>query len=172
MKITIKLDKRSINSAIRKLENYQETLENKKKLFLEELARVGIDVANVEYANANTKHQPDVPIVENNPIWVSDNELVVRASGQSILFIEFGSGIHYNGAVGSSPHPKGVEFGYTIGSYGKGNGAKDYWHYKNSLGNWRTTHGTKSTPAMYDASKEMRKQITKIAKKVFKNDKY
>lgn len=41
-----------------------------------------------------------------------------------MLFIEFGAGIHYNGSAGSSPHPKGNEFGYTIGSYGKGLGKK------------------------------------------------
>ena len=28
---------------------------------------------------------------------------------------------------GTSPHPKGEEFGYTIGSYGKGQGSKDFW---------------------------------------------
>ena len=83
------------------------------------------------------------------------------------MFIEFGSGTSYNGAVGSSPHPKGEEFGYTIGSYGKGYGARKVWGYYAESGELVLTRGVKATMPVYEADKEIIKSVTKVARKVF-----
>ena len=88
-------------------------------------------------------------------------------SGKDLLFIEFGAGVHYNGAVGSSPHPLGASKGYTIGSYGKGNGSKDAWYYYSDTGEVVKSHGTQATMPVYKAGVEMRQQMLKIAKEVF-----
>lgn len=83
------------------------------------------------------------------------------------MFIEFGAGIHYNGAAGSSPHPKGEEFGYTIGSYGQGKGKNESWVYYADSGEWVRSYGTEATMPMYKASVEIIQNIRKIAKEVF-----
>ena len=86
-----------------------------------------------------------------------------------ILFLEFGAGIHYNGPAGSSPHPKGTEFGYTIGSYGEGHGKQDSWVYQAPTGEWVRSHGTEATMPVYNASLEIIRQIETIAREVFGN---
>ena len=49
-------------------------------------------------------------------VSVADDGRLVVAHGDEVTFIEFGAGVYYNGAVGTSPHPKAGNL--TIGSYG------------------------------------------------------
>lgn len=88
-------------------------------------------------------------------------------SGQDIVFIEFGAGAHYNTPAGSSPHPKGEQFGYTIGSYGQGKGAFDSWWYYDNSGNLVRSLGTEATMPLLNANKEMAEAAVRICKEVF-----
>ena len=65
---------------------------------------------------------------------------VVIASGEDAIWIEFGSGVYYNGSPGTSPHPSGAELGFVIGGYGDGNGKKNAWGYKDETGKVILTH--------------------------------
>lgn len=170
MKITVELNKKSIDKAIKDIEKYTKSIDDKIKQLLTSLAEIGIDTAKVTYSQGIVLHQNDLPKVQESPIWVDDNHLQIQASGESILFIEFGAGIYYNTPVGTSPHPKGAELGYTIGGYGKGKGAKKGWYYPIGNDSYQFTHGTPSVPAMYEASKVMRQQITEKAKEIFYSD--
>lgn len=99
---------------------------------------------------------------------------VVIAEGQEAIFVEFGAGVYFNGGVGSSPHPKGAELGYTIGSYptesksGINQGRYDVWGFKNEDGEIRLTRGTKAQMPMYNAMKTIVSEIDSIARVVFK----
>ncbi len=169
MKITVNLSKKSIQKAIKDIEKYSSSIDKKITQFLTELAKIGIDTADVTYKRGPILDQEDIPHVHSKPIWKSDNELAIWAYGESIAFIEFGAGIHYNTPVGTSPHPKGQELGLTIGSYGKGNGAKDSWYF-NRNGEKVLTHGQPSIPAMYEAKKAMQEAIRDVAKEIFYSD--
>ena len=87
--------------------------------------------------------------------------------GSGLLFIEFGAGISYNTPAGTSPHPKGEEFGYTIGSYGQGKGKNESWVYVADSGEWVRSYGTEATMPVYKASVEIMQNIRRIAKEVF-----
>ena len=87
--------------------------------------------------------------------------------GEDILFIEFGSGSFYNGKVGSTPHPQGKEFGYLIGTYGMGNGAKQVWGYYDEGGELVLTRGTKATMPMHHADQEIISMAKEIIMEVF-----
>lgn len=77
---------------------------------------------NISSSTGDSDKNYNTYIQVNSYQGYSEAKLIVE--GRELLFIEFGAGIHYNGSAGSSPHPKGNEFGYTIGSYGKGLGKK------------------------------------------------
>lgn len=167
MKIKANLSSKSIQSAIMQLENYKKTLMDKNELFVKRLAELGIPVIDENIASAqgdsDTRHETYIKVNS----YGDYSQATLICEGTDLLFIEFGSGVHYNGAVGTSPHPQGEEFGYTIGSYGKGQGKNDSWIYMSESGEWVRSHGTQATMPVYKASVEIMQNIRKIAKEVF-----
>ena len=81
--------------------------------------------------------------------------------------MEFGAGVYYNGAVGSSPNPLGTELGFTIGSYGLGNGRKEVWGYTGEDGQIHLTHGAPASMPLYKAVQSVSRDIVRIAREVF-----
>lgn len=105
-------------------------------------------------------------------VYVTDagNISVVVADGEDAIWCEFGAGVYHNGSVGSSPNAWGGELGFTIGSYGKGQGRKNAWGFyaepdkKESL---TITRGTPATMPMYTSAVKVTGMAIKIAKEVF-----
>lgn len=161
------------DSLINKLKAYQKSLEEKQHRLLDELFKMGIDVASVKFQTAQYDGDNDV-VVNRQPEWVGDNKLFLTATGKTITFIEFGTGVHY-----AEQHPKAAELGAVRGEYGQGKGSNDSWGYYGSPGtNGRVvkendkgavivTHGNPPARAMYDSAKEMRNQIVNKAREVF-----
>lgn len=166
-KISIRLDEKSIQKAIDELNQYKADVKRKNEEFVQKLAEIGIPVIDQNIASA----AGDSDKSHNTSIKVNSfgdySQAVLTVEGKDLLFIEFGAGVHFNGSAGSSPHPKGQELGYTIGSYGKGQGKKDSWFYYADSGESVLSHGTQATMPVYKASIEIRNQIRKIAKEVF-----
>lgn len=100
--------------------------------------------------------------------FVQDNIAIIRAGGDAI-WLEFGSGVHYNGAKGSMPHPKAqdVEGIVPIGTYGLGKGANDYWIYYDGE-KFKTSHGTQCTQFMYRALLKVQEDIPQIIGELIK----
>lgn len=178
MSKTIKVDfsYEGLGKLIDELKAYKDGLNDKTEELARRLAEVGIPVVNQNMSAAgytydekgvesgsDTSHNTYVTMHS----FGNYSEAILTVEGKDILFIEFGSGVHYNGAAGSSPHPKGGEFGYTIGSYGKGYGKKDTWAYEAESGEKVLTHGTQATMPMYKASNEIARNVVKIAQEVF-----
>lgn len=181
-KVKFKLSPSSIDSAIADIQNYKKELLNKLADMTYKIALTGYPVVQENYINdapdsgvfhtgrrllpvvdgASLDHQVSVSVPTASNRMVS----TMRVTGSGVAFIEFGAGVHYNGAVGTSPHPKGQELGMTIGSYGKGKGKNDTWFHTAS-GRSVMTHGTKAMMPVYKASVEMRKSVSKISREVF-----
>jgi cell division septum initiation protein DivIVA len=168
----------TIRDAIAELEEYEKDLQKKVHTLMEKLAEVGIKEATVRFANVIYDGTNDVA-VNQSPNWISDTKLVVSATGSSITFIEFGTGV-FNTEV----HPKAAELGAVRGAYGKGKGKNESWTYYGNEADTAAggtvvrrgdktvirTHGNNPNRSMYDAAKEMREQITKLAEEVFGHD--
>lgn len=167
--ISFTLDPNSIDKAIREIQQYKAEIVRKTELLRERVATliawkaaqgfsssIVTDLINGEMRNGSV----DVQVDERGGISV------IIAIGDDAAFIEFGAGVYYNGSVGSSPHPKGAELGMTIGSYGKGHGAKNVWGFYED-GELKLTHGTPASMPMYNAMKEVCADIANIAKEVF-----
>lgn len=166
--ITINLfDGKSLEKAIQQIRQYQNSLNDKCAEFVRRLAEIGIPVIdeNIAAAKGDSEKGHNTYIKINSFGSYSQAELIVESN--SILWIEFGAGVHFNGHLGSSPHPKGEELGYTIGSYGKGQGKNDFWFYYADSGEAVMSHGTQATMPVYKAGLEIKKQMLTIAKEVF-----
>lgn len=166
----------TLHKAIAEIESYQKELDTKVHTLMERLAEIGIEESTVRFANAIYDGTNDVR-VNNTPVWIDKNKLAISATGKSITFIEFGTGVHY----ATESHPKAGDFGFDRGGYGYHLGKLDSWRYSGNPGtNGEVitegkhqgdikTHGNPANRALYDSAKEMREQIIKIAKEVFGN---
>lgn len=165
--------KLTVNSSqvVRSIESYVNQLDSKTKTFLERLAQIGISSADASFRSAAYDGVNDV-VVNNTPVWVDERTIAVQASGRSILFIEFGTGV-FNPGV----HPQANEFGMIRGEYGKGHGKQESWVYVGEPGtngevidSTRSvvrTRGNNASRSMYDAAETMRNEIQRIAKEVY-----
>lgn len=174
----IKVNFGNVGEALKQVEEFKKRFLEKQKRFLERLAEIGVSEAEARFSTAQYDGTNDVQV--SKPEWVSENKIIVKATGRSVLFIEFGAGVHYS----ADPHPKASEFGYERGGYGQGRGKHDSWYYKGEPGtNGQVpkkeklaekglvyTHGNPANRCMWEAGKKIRSQILKIAQEVFGND--
>lgn len=166
-KISISMSSKSIQNAINEIEVYKRQFIERNEVFVRRLAELGIPVIdqNIAAAQGDSEKNHNTYIKVNSFGSYSEAKLVVE--GSDLLYIEFGAGIRYNGSAGTSPHPKGEEFGYTIGSYGKGQGKNDFWFYYADTGETVMSHGTEATMPVFRASQEIIQNIRRIAREVF-----
>lgn len=166
--ISFSLDAKSIQRAIAELEEYKQSLQRKTENLQKRLAELIAANAQTGFSSAIVD---DTINVSSRPASVSvtvdekDGVTVVLANGEDAVWVEFGAGVYHNGAVGSSPHPKGAELGYTIGSMGR-NGRKKTWGYYQN-GALVLTHGTPASMPLYNATVMVCNEIDRIAWEIF-----
>lgn len=160
----------SIDAAVKEIRDYADWVKRK----TDELrARVAYFIAKDASAVFNTAVADDLigegAVIGSVNVVVEDNDnmTLVIANGEDAVFMEFGAGVYYNGGVGSSPNPLGAALGYTIGSYGKGNGAKAVWGFKGEDGKLHLTHGVPASMPLYRALQSVVNDIEQIAREVF-----
>lgn len=168
--IKMNLSEKSISDAIKSLKAYRKDIQHKTDLLRERIANMLKQYAQQGFNNAVVDDlikdgirmaQVDVTV---DP--VSDNVTLVVAHGEDAVWVEFGAGVYHNGSVGSSPHPKGDDFGFLIGTYGKGNGKKNTWGFVDKEG-LHITHGTPASMPMYKAMEIVQNDLRNIYKEVF-----
>ena len=171
--ITLRLSRASIKKAIHDLNDYQKWLEDGVNRLVEELAKEGVTIASAKFAQAQYDGTNDAVVTEYSD---GRGKATVRADGNSVLFIEFGTGIAYSG-----PHPEGDDLGMIRGQYG---------HHLGSLpGGWRYygdpgtngevipegekhagmvhTFGNPANMPMYETKRELEGKFRDIARRVF-----
>ena len=167
--IKIALNTKDLNRAIREVEKYKQDLQRKINIFRQRLAdelvaeaQAGFNSAMLDDLTTGGSRTPEVNVYYKD----RGNLTVVFADGKDAIWCEFGAGVYHNGSVGSSPHPLGVELGYTIGSYGKGYGKGKAWGYYED-GQLYITRGTPASMPMYNAMKSVIAKAITIAKEVW-----
>lgn len=163
MKIVINpFDKKSIERAERLVLQYKKDFESKEAEFVRRLAEIGVSVASAGFSTADYDGVNDVVVSMEK---TADGYAVV-ASGKTVGFIEFGTGVRY-------PEWDGSDVEYTPpphGSYGKGQGKNPWgWWFRGSDGAVaRHTYGNMPAEAMLTARNQMIEQITAIAREVWR----
>lgn len=168
------LSTKSIEAAIKQIEDYRNSLEGKCQELIQRLAEIGVEVIETNITSAQTDDSSKTHKIDKDTNNTKGHaELVLKVKGEDLVFIEFGAGVHFNGPVGTAVSPVGEELGFTIGSYsdygpgGKSFGQFDMWYYRGPDGEEKYTHGTEGTAPVYNASLEMRRKIIEIAEEVF-----
>lgn len=164
MKIVIDpFDKKSIDAAVKMVQQYEKDFEAKEQEFVRRLAEIGVSVAQVGYSTA-------VDYAESSGIKVylekTPSGYSVKADGEKVGFLEFGTGIRNrewdNTGMEYTP-PK-------HGTYGKLRGAQEWgwWYYPQDRAEAVHTYGEMPVEAMRLARDEMIERVTQIAREVWK----
>lgn len=163
-------DPASIDAAVHELQEYKKRLERKADELRNRVAELIREKAQTDfyYAIADDLINEEA-VIGSVDVVVDDrgDYTLVIANGEDAVFMEFGAGVYHNGSVGSSPNPLGAGLGYTIGSYGLGNGAKNVWGFRGADGEIHLTHGTPASMPMYKALTSVAQDIENIAREVF-----
>lgn len=169
--IRFTLDEAGIDMAINALQDYRQWLVSGTKKLLEALAQEGMQIASVKFGEAQYDGMNDVECA----IELGETSVAVLAVGESVLFIEFGTGIRY-----PDSHPEGAQNGMVHGGYGHGLGRlENGWRYTGfpgSNGEVITTgrhagqvhtYGNPANACMYDTKKELETKFAEIARRCF-----
>lgn len=159
-KVVVPLSVSGIERLRKAIGEYQKWQEQKTAELLDRLVMLGASTASIRFARATYTGLKDATVTVE-PIA---NGYVIKAEGQSVLFLEFGSGIRYG-----SGHPENAEYGMGPGTYPDGKGhwddPKGWWLPKNKGGGH--TYGNPPAMAMYEARKSIEQELVRIVKEVF-----
>lgn len=173
MKIVINpFDPKSITEAIRRVKQYEKEFAAKEREFVRRLAEIGVSVASTGFSLADYDGTKDVQVVMQQ----SGSRAAVIALGETVGFIEFGTGVKNpewvdkNNASGNPYTPP------AHGTYGDLKGANPKGWYYNPHGSSDKdggavgihTYGNIPAEAMLTARNTMIERITAIAREVWK----
>lgn len=164
------LSEKEIDRAIKELEEYKKGFEKKceelRQRVSERIRQKAQEGFNGAIVDDLTAESGGARLAEVNVVTEEgDDVTLVIAQGTDAVWVEFGAGVYYNGAVGSSPNPYGADLGFTIGGFGE-NGKKETWGFYEN-GDLKITHGTPATKPMFHAVQYVLDDIGDIAKEVF-----
>lgn len=160
--ITIELNNRSITKAVKELRQYAAWVKQKEDELRSRLAMLGATVASIKFSRAIYNGDNDITVeVDDN-----GSVAVIKASGEAVAFIEFGSGAKYGYG-----HPQAGEFGFGPGTWSDGDEGKGHWDNPKGwyYGSGQHSYGNPPAMAMYDAVREITENVTRIAQEVFKS---
>lgn len=162
MKIRINpFDEKSIAEALKLVQQYKKDFAAKERLFVKRLAEIGVSVASTGFEVADYDGVKDVEV----SMTQRGTRAVVKAYGETVGFIEFGTGIRYpewdNSGMDYTP-PK-------HGTYGKGLGANPKgWFFTPGAGASQHTYGNPPAEAMRTARDVMVERVVQIAREVWR----
>lgn len=160
-----------LDALIEGVERFEKSLASKTDDLVLKLAEKGYEVAQMSFFTAQYDGTNDVSVEVE---IIGNGEAAVVATGQAVLFIEFGTGVTY-----PDNHPEAAANGMIRGTYGWGQGSLPHWYYNGDPGTngevvATTTYGTRvktsgnpASMSMYNAAKQLREDLPKIVKEVF-----
>lgn len=133
---------------------------------MKRMTEEGLNILNVNIGHIHGNEvDPNVTgSAEVTAIGNGNYQATIKMTGKDVAFIEFGSGVIHNTAVGGSVHPKGQELGMTIGSY------PNQTHADSPNGWWNDGHhyeGSSTVMPLYSTAEELSVKIESIAREVF-----
>lgn len=166
----------------RGIEELQKAVESEEKRLRDGTARLvrqsaerGRDLSKGHYAEAQYDGTHGLDNVEALP-GGSDNEMIVRLSGPTAQFIEFGTGVYY---PDNYPEPVGQGKRGTFGSR-QGRNVRG-WHYHGDKGSsgeveqggkwkgWVHTYGNPANAPLYYGRKDLLDETQELVNKAFES---
>ena len=174
--INVTLSEHGIDAAIKEVKAYKRTMYGKMQRLITAMCKEG-----EAYAIAHVTHIDTGETVGSIHGYRKGNSGVIVAGGQAI-WLEFGTGVYWNGNPNGSPHPDGERLGFRIGEYGEQHGLNQGWFYPTDdpryeivrhtqNGDVHTgygyTHGIKADMFMLNTELELKRQFPELARKTF-----
>lgn len=154
-------DEKSIAEALTTVRQYKKDFAAKERLFVKRLAEIGVSVASAGFDVADYDGTKDVTV----SMTQRGKRAVVKAFGETVGFIEFGTGVKFpewNGSGSDYTPPK-------HGTYGKGLGANPKgWYFSPGSGASQHTYGNPPAEAMLTARDVMVERVVQIAREVWR----
>lgn len=150
-------------SGLEAFDNLANGIDSRIPEFLNRLAQIGMEQAQLDYVMARYDGEKDVRVTVEER---GENTVAIVAAGNSVLFLEFGAG--YSLGYG---HPEPMDYG--PGTYpGKGHwDDPNGWYLpkavQEAIGKEKS-YGNAPSMGMYNARKEIEQSLTQIAQEVFK----
>lgn len=178
-KISFGLSPSEVRSAIKEIQDCQNSLNRKCEELCRRLASEGIQIAQAyigssgfgKYIRLSSEITPEqagckaVFYMEDSQKIVSEwqtQEGAKSAEVSPMLMLEFGAGL-------KAENPANIP-GVGTGTFPNQTHAKEgSWSYMDLDGNWHTSSGVTPHMPMYHTGKELREKILSIARDVFKN---
>ena len=142
----MKINIRGIDKTIKLIDslenNTNKNVKRECKNQIENTVEEASNLARYIYMRSDYAGVNDVKVTE--PKW-NENEISFEAQGNSVLFIEFGTGINYEDVSYGSNYPKSkLSPTFIRGTYGRGLGSKETWTFisNNIVGSKGTTYIT------------------------------
>lgn len=168
-------DGKSIESAIKTIEQYRNDLPRKCQEICRRLCEIGQQTALVAI-NESPQGKAVTLRMDIDPSKTGCKAMLI-GTGKTItddrgriynllLGIEFGSGIRLN----PTANPLASEFGMGVGTFPDQKHALDPggWMYLDKDGNWKHSYGIKATMPFYKAMTEIQRNVNDVVKDVFK----
>lgn len=158
MTIDIVLSEKSIDSAIRQIEEYEKQLHEKTSALVKETAQnVKNRAANVLAQHVWTGETLASLRTIDREDTKNTSKSVVQVGGAAV-WLEFGTGVvTNNSSVGGYVHPMGAQLGvYGLGTYGQGHGAEPNFH------------GIPATLFMWNSAQAARRDIPDLARRIYR----
>jgi hypothetical protein len=164
MIIHIDLNEESVDKAIKQLNAYKRLLDKKTEEIAKRLAEMGATKVSLGFARSVYNGPQNVNVTVENR---GNGQYAIVASGETVLFAEFGAGVRYGYG-----HPEANAFGMGPGTYpnGKGhwNDPKGWWIPKSAGGGH--TFGNPPNMPMYNTEQELKKEIDRVVREVLSSD--
>lgn len=167
-------NQKSIQSAIKQLEQYRDDLPRKCQEICRRLCEIGQQTALVAIQDSpqgkavTLRMDIDPSRAGCKAMLIGTGKTVTDDKGRTfnlLLGIEFGSGIRLN----PTANPLASEFGMGVGTFPDQKHALNPggWMYLDKDGNWKHSYGIKATMPFYKAMNSMRQNLDKVVKEVF-----
>lgn len=166
--IKVKLDPKSVEDAIKEIEEYKKDLERRVRLLLKTFTDRGVAIAKAKVVEHKIIH--DMSLTNSIHGFVMGNAGFIRVDDKNAVFFEFGTG-----PVGASnPHPMGGANYESQGWYTAANGKP-----MDDLYGWTPltaedgsdifyTEGQAAKPFMYETALKLRDEFPGMVKEVFR----
>ena len=163
------LDPKSVEKAIKQLNDYKKEVETKTTELAQRLTTLGADIVRMKIVGMGAYYSGELLSGVSGYFSPTLNAGFIRVTSDHVAFVEFGTGI-----VGqSNPHKNGEYL--SLASWGYATGSKIFttkdgrvgWVYPTDDGGFRFTEGMPSRPFMYETALELERQYEQIAREVF-----
>lgn len=173
MVVNVLLSQSSIQNALNETRNFIGWVTRQIPVFVERVAEKGVEIASMKFDSAIYDGTNDAEVKWERR---GDNEAAIIATGGSVLFIEFGTGIKY-----PDIHPQAGENGMVRGEFGHGLGKlPGGWRYRGNPGSNGEviqegrhkgevhTYGNPANMPMVMTVDELKDIVEDIAREVFR----